>query len=87
MIHSISPSFIKQIRRRKCNTDTPGHKLACVDRPGVKAYCAVARALQLARGVRDADVRFFLAADEAETYAQASASPVFGALGYILNPC
>jgi xyloglucan fucosyltransferase len=62
-----------QIRRRKCNTDTPGHELACADRPGVEAYASVARALQLARGVRDADVRFFLAADEGETYAQARA--------------
>ena len=36
----------------------------------------MARTLQLARGLRDADVRFFLAADEAEVYAQARALPL-----------
>ena len=68
-----------QIRRRKCNTDVPGHELACADRPSVEAYCSVARTLQLSHGLRDDNVRFFLAADEADVYAQVGAC--FGLVG------
>ncbi|BDA44693.1 hypothetical protein COCOBI_06-1710 [Coccomyxa sp. Obi] len=55
-----------QIRRLKCD----GHdgSIHCDQLPEVENFAAVARALQLARGLDDADVRFFVGADERESY-------------------
>jgi xyloglucan fucosyltransferase len=57
-----------QIRRRKCNDNEK--ELHCDLRPSIESYCAVARTIQIAHGLHDHDVRFFLAADEADTYTQ-----------------
>lgn len=55
-----------QIRRRKCDFD----KLHCDLRPSVQSFCDVARSIQFSHGVKDSDVRFFVAADVPETYRQ-----------------
>lgn len=59
---------VAQIRRRKCNGDE--NELLCELRPTIESYCTVARHIQLTHGIHDNDVRFFLAADEPETYTQ-----------------
>lgn len=61
-----------QIRRRKCDFE----ELHCDTRPSIESYCDVARSIQLARGIADSDVRFFVAADVPETYPQVCAAPV-----------
>ncbi len=62
-----------QIRRRKCNGDE--NELLCELRPTIESYCTVARHIQLMHGLHDNDVRFFLAADEPETYTQVAIAP------------
>ena len=58
-----------QIRRRKCNGDPD--ELDCDLRPSIESFCQVAKTLQHAHGIQDQDVKFFLAADEPATYAEA----------------
>ncbi|CAL8465691.1 g5227 [Coccomyxa elongata] len=55
-----------QIRRRKCDFE----ELHCDTRPSLQSYCDVARSIQLARGIADSEVCFFIAADVPETYPQ-----------------
>jgi xyloglucan fucosyltransferase len=57
-----------QIRRKKCYADR--QEAACELRPSVQNFCAVARSIQVLHGLHDDDVRFFVAADEEETYSQ-----------------
>ena len=40
-----------------------------------QAYCDVARSIQYSHGLRDEDVKFFLAADEPATYAEVCEDP------------
>ena len=56
----------KQIRRLKCINDE--NEITCEHKPSIEHFCQVAQTIQTAHGLRDEDVRFFLAADEAETY-------------------
>lgn len=53
-------------RRLKC--DGGEGSIHCEQLPEVENFAAVARALQLARGLDDADVRFFVGADQRESY-------------------
>ena len=57
-----------QIRLLKC--DAGEGSIHCGQLPAVEDYASVARSLQRARGLADADVRFFVGADTPETYAQ-----------------
>lgn len=63
-----------QIRRRKCSG--ADDQIPCAHRPSIEHYCDVARAIQATHGLQDSDVRFFLAADEPETYDQVGARPM-----------
>ena len=69
-----------QIRRLKCD----GHEgsINCLTLPAVENYVSVARSLQYARGLDDSDVRFFVGADEPETYVKACPRP-----GSLSKPC
>lgn len=53
-------------RRLKC--DGGKGSIHCEQLPEVENFAAVARALQMARGLDDADVRFFVGADQRESY-------------------
>ena len=63
-----------QVRRHKCDAvpdeQMDEREVHCSLRPSVESFCAVARSIQLSHGLHDQDVRFFLAADDAEVYEQ-----------------
>lgn len=55
-------------RRRRLKCDGGEGSIHCDELPAVENFVAVARALQLARGLEDSEVRFFVGADKPETY-------------------
>ena len=58
-----------QIRTHKCGDHG---LLQCAHLPPVASYCSVARAIQFAAGISEADVRFFVATDSEAVHAQVS---------------
>jgi hypothetical protein len=62
-----------QVRLLKC--DAGEGSIHCGQLPALEDFAAVAQSLQRARGLADAVVRFFVAADTPETYKKARPLP------------